>query len=62
MKQFLISCYHEVYCQGMDRVHGTFLVQAITFHAACEVLKAELDNAHQFDNRTYPQAGIPIDD
>ena len=52
VKQFLIHCTYEYYCQGYEDTQGYWLVTANSFEDACEILKTELRNARYFENRT----------
>lgn len=50
---FLISCDHEVYCQGYEMAHHqVYLVHAASFEEACEKLKQKFDKACYFKNLT----------
>lgn len=49
---YLISCEHEVYCQGYEYVHDTFLVYAASFAEAYDKLKDRLKNVRYIENKT----------
>jgi hypothetical protein len=51
-QQFLIYCTYEYYCQGYEDTQGYFLVTATSFEEACGIIRINLRNARNFENKT----------
>jgi len=50
---FLISCSHEVYCQGYEiATNQVYLVKADSFKEACEKIAKKFKEAGDFVNLT----------
>lgn len=50
---FLISCSHEVYCQGYETAtNQVYLVKADTFKEACDKIAKKFKEAGDFVNLT----------
>jgi len=58
MKDYLVSCKYETYCQGWERSSGDFLVRAESFRDACVKIMDHMKNNQYminpegFENRT----------
>lgn len=52
MKDYLISCWHTVYCQGSEETFGYFLVRASCYEDAVNKLCSKLESPRDFENCT----------
>lgn len=52
MKQYLIRCVYDYYCQGYEETFGYFLVKASSFENACIKIGNKVANAREFENCT----------
>ena len=53
VKQFLVYCEYEYYCQGMEKTWGYFLVTAPDFETACDKVYVKTKHsARHFENMT----------
>jgi hypothetical protein len=51
-KAYLLSCWYDYYCQGIEQGFGYFLVYAHDYEAACNKLRGQLDNVRDIKNCT----------
>lgn len=52
MKDYLISCWYTVYCQGSEEAFGYFLVRARDYQEALNKLRNKLEDPRDFHNCT----------
>ena len=52
MKQFLIYCQYDYYCQGTESTWGYFLVSSYSFEQACMKIVRDIPGARDFENKT----------
>jgi len=52
MKDYLVSCKYETYCQGWERSSGEFLVRADDYRDACRKI---VDYMTSNPNMQYPE-------
>lgn len=50
-KQYLVYCEYDYYCQGIESTYGYFLVEATHWEDACNKVRANVENARNFENK-----------
>jgi len=53
LRDWLIECDYDHWCQGWEKAHGLFLVRADSFEAACVKLEAGFRTAVRENPRNF---------